>query len=370
MPDHQVHPWRALRKQLPAIVATCMPCATAERFALNSYPPWMLQGSSLPLEVLQQLLAQLGLPYRGRLGTCALVCHSWRAVANAATNIQLQASTFTDARVMKLSLWLSQHGGSVNRLVVQVQQHAKLFSLQLDAAQLSQQLQELALQNVPCNILSTAAGSSSNRSSSVSGACSRAGLAALTGLTRLQLSDTGLELTSSSSLAELSGLTNLRSLALTNVDYWHPGCGRSRKERWNSIFGTTCLYAALKHLVQLTSLTLDCNQLSYQGGTYQPSSSQACMEVQQLTNMQQLRIRLRDVTNGTLAHLPPSINWLELAILNPALRVSRATTPGVAHLTALRHLGLRGIAALEPTLLLNFPQLTFLALADVQSLID
>jgi hypothetical protein len=350
--------------------------------------------------VLTHILAEL--EQQERLGSCALVCRSWRAAAAATSNIsvwleglaqlqqqqqqgkllkhQAQGRTANQqqqqhqlcSRRSSFVSWLQQHGQCETQLELRASNYHPghpLRSLRCGMTRKDQELVELPLlplqQMLHLSLLdvklaplqdqaaATAAvrdGSSNSICSSSSGSCTTSVLSVLSGLTHLTLDHSSMCSCSAAGvgLCCLQTLAGLRSLNLSNVCAADAAAVTAEQQ-------SAAVAAAMSHLQQVTRLQVSCTPFGNAG-------------VAALSSMQQLQWLdlsfMTGVTAACCSSLPSSLTKLqmylfiepdELAVASSSS--SSGTGHSLAHLKQLKYLELHYD---DPALLIGLQQLTHL----------
>jgi hypothetical protein len=315
--------------------------------------------------VLPQLLRHVDL--RQRLGSCSLVCKSWRAGAAAATSmvsvlIKYDIEAGRSRRADSLAQWLNAHGAAVTHIDV-VSELFGSVPLQLPWATLTQ-LQHMHLsgcvleeqpkcssgsskaepalwqqQHPASQQVSSCANSSS--SSSHSSASSQPSLACLTSLTVLALSDIMCGL--SDGVAGLSALTGLQQLQLGQLRVPPPALDLMQQQvatpeqqhqlmsQHYTQYAQQLWQGAVKGLYQLSRLT----QLELVWRQPPGAAPGLFRHMQQLQELRLLRAPIE--CHEVLQDLPASLTKLEVK-LTANCRLGSSAVPALTRLTALQHL--------------------------------
>lgn len=328
----------------------------------------------LPEDLLVRLLSCVDV--QQRIGSCSLVCHSWRTAAAAATpdisiTLRLQDTpNQLDEHCCSLAAWLGQHGGQSNSLTLACtecdgwpgpgyfypEKRPPAPSLYLPCSQLCQ-LKQLGVSGVPFTgmtlhpdataaaaaaaVAAAAAAAQDARTRRVTRSFTRrlrqqqsqAGpdfLLGLSSLTKLQLANCSIA-GWGQGLAGLSELTQLQHLQLEKVevaggskeqddssecDVYTAALLRTWRDRHNITSAdniSTSLAVSLPQLVQLTYLSITERRID--AGVLQGLS--------RLQQLQELRLQecvqsaeLCKALHSTLAQLPDSLSVLSIAVMD------------------------------------------------------
>uniref|UniRef100_A0A383VKR1 F-box domain-containing protein n=1 Tax=Tetradesmus obliquus TaxID=3088 RepID=A0A383VKR1_TETOB len=346
--------------------------------------------SQLPQELVTHVLRHADL--QQRLGSCSLVCHTWRAAAAAASSdVRLDGTScltpISGLRIKSLGHWLLQHAAGVTQLEVHTRSIVLQAApgtdkvLQLPAAQM-QRLQTLSVSKCHLEVQQGVCGvqqqqqqqqlphalrtiTSSSSSSSDSG---RQALTGLSSLTSLLLSSVGL--IGPVGLGGLSALSGLQQLQLSEVTVTkqvlevaptpsaaQAKADQSQQQREQQLKHDILL--GLGSLTQLTQLELPVQLL--------PKAAVApfsCLQqLQTLILSEDVNSYSRELSPATLLRLPPSLTHLELVWREEQV-LSSSLCPGLASLTNLQYLSIcaENTAGLLPDFCSGMQQLTELRL--------
>lgn len=302
----------------------------------------------LPPELLTRVLQRLS--QRNVLGSCSLVSKDWKAVAPqaaAARGIEIKTCLYSHlerARSKENSLlrWLEKHGLRLTNMQWSCFGHQTPVRVYMPYQQLGQ-LQRLHLSSAQLSPYPVASRAISAADRNTTCQCEPAcPLTALTSLTRLELSSSGI---CNGGLCCLSALKALQQLELCHTS-----------------MAVYC--AALPAMMQLTQLTSLC--LTAIAGRV------ADGRPLQFSSLQPLQVlRVSGSPEFSYNDLP-SLTTLAVSLKrwNEAYGewiVSSSTTPGIARLTSLLELKLQGVKEVDPAMLAGLEQLRRITLQVTQS---
>lgn len=292
--------------------------------------------SSLPHEVLVQILQHVD--QKQLLCSCASVSTRFRSAAVAACS-SIQLRTDRIAKLRSLMNWLHKHGAAVTSLDLEPQMSPPVFLLESLPCS---QLRSLHLDNAV--VLLTASSSAAPWQQGLLHSCRTLTSLRLHGCTVLDTTE---------NLAALSSLSDLQEIAVTS----DPPAAQGPQHSPASV--TMLPGSLLSQLLQLRCIVTD---------TYTVFSS--IQHIGCLTLLQHLDLMLHASTQcEELAGLQrlQNLTFLDLGSTEPnSLSISATTTPGFAHLTALKVLSLHRQLSFDPTLLEGMVGLQWLWLHAVE----
>lgn len=309
----------------------------------------------LPLHLLARTLKFVDEP--ARLGSCALVRHSWNTAAAAASpSIQMSVEGDQQARADALQQWLLRGSNAAHVMHMAAAARYQPYQPRLVAYQPLQlpfqrlhNLQSLDLKYIalqPPQDPGTPSSATASRSASLcrnvpsygaSSASSNPFASAATSLSELRLKCVDLS-AFPGSYSSLSAFTALQHLEI----YFHMEFDFFRKLQERDRNAQMC--AGLSQLRQLSSLDIH----GFGDAWLLPAAIGALQQLQDL----RLGWELQGLQAGVFAQLPVSLTSLEVCDFGC---FSSNSTPHVSQLTALQHLSLRTVGGCDTSWLGELP---------------